>query len=90
MALGLLAGVAATGSVQAQEDGGNLLLRKLVEKGVLTQKEADELLVESRREAKQQYTMWQAAPDLPSWVQKLSMKGDLRFRFENFKKFCKI
>ncbi len=84
MALGLLAGVAATGSVQAQEDGGNLLLRKLVEKGVLTQKEADELLVESRREAKQQYTMWQAAPDLPSWVQKLSMKGDLRFRFENF------
>ena len=84
MALGILAGVAATGGVQAQEDGGNLLLRKLVEKGVLTQKEADELLAESRQEAKQQYTLWQAAPDLPSWVQKLSMKGDLRFRFENF------
>ncbi len=84
MALGLLAGVAAGGSAQAQEAGGNLLLRKLVEKGVLTQKEADELLTESQREAEQQFTMWQAAPDLPSWVQKLSMKGDLRLRAEYF------
>ena len=51
MVFGLLAGVAVTGSVQAQEAAGNLLLRKLVEKGVLTQEEADELLAESQREA---------------------------------------
>jgi len=84
MAIGLLAGMAVTGSAQAQEAGGNLLLRKLVEKGVLTQKEADNLLAESQKEAQQQFTMWQAAPDLPSWVQKLSMKGDLRLRTEYF------
>tara|TARA_Y100001934_G_scaffold273760_1_gene364608 strand:- start:32 stop:1315 length:1284 start_codon:yes stop_codon:yes gene_type:complete len=82
IALGLLAGVAATASAQAQEDGGNLLLRKLVEKGILTQKEADELQAEARRESEEHYTMWQQAPDLPSWVQKLSMKGDFRLRFD--------
>ena len=86
MTLGLLAGVAVVGNAQEQESGGNLLLRKLVEKGVLTQKEADELLAESQREAEQQFTMWQAAPDLPSWVQKLSMKGDLRLRSDNISK----
>ncbi len=84
MALGLLAVVAVTVSAQAQESSGNLLLRKLVEKGVLTQKEADDLRAEAQRDAEQQYTMWQVAPDLPSWVQKLSMKGDFRLRFENF------
>ena len=83
MALGILAGVAATGGVQAQEDGGNLLLRKLVQKGVLTEKEADELLAESRQEAKQQYTMWQKDNYVPSWVKKLSMNGDLRLRSDN-------
>ena len=84
IALWLLAVVAATGSAQAQESGGNLLLRKLVEKGVLTQKEADDLQAEAQRESEQQFTMWQAAPNLPSWVRKLSMKGDFRMRFENF------
>ena len=83
MALGFLAGVVVTGNAQEQESGGNLLLRKLVEKGILTQKEADNLLAESQKEAQQQFTMWQAAPDFPSWIQKLSMKGDLRLRYDN-------
>ncbi len=83
MTLGLLAGVAVTGNAQAQEAGGNLLLHKLVEKGVLTQKEADELLAESQREADQQFTMWQKEHYVPSWVKKLSMNGDLRLRSDN-------
>ena len=78
LALGVLAGVGVT---DAQEARNDLLLRKLVEKGVLTQKEADQMKLEAERE---QYVLWQQAPDLPAWVDKMSMSGDLRLRYETF------
>ena len=79
MILGLLVGLATVGNTNAQQSQSDLLLKKLVEKGVLTQKEAEQMRAEAERE---QYTLWQQASDLPAWVTKMSMKGDLRLRTE--------
>lgn len=57
------------------------LLDKLVEKGVLTVKEANEL----REEADKGFTQaHQIKTGLPDWVTSLKFAGDLRGRFEGF------
>lgn len=57
------------------------LLDKLVEKGVLTVKEANEL----REEADKGFTQaHQIKTGLPDWVTSLKFNGDLRGRFEGF------
>ncbi len=66
----------ATGSLPAQDS--QLLLQKLVEKGILTRQEADALL---KQQVQEQRTLLQQAPsDLPSWVKRLNLQGDLRLR----------
>ena len=72
LSLGVLAGFAATGTAEAQSHEG--LLRKLVSKGVLTEAEAATLRDENAADAKDA---------LPNWVETLSLKGDLRLRFDH-------
>jgi hypothetical protein len=67
----------------------DVLIEKLVEKGILTQSEANELLRETKREAaKEKAEIEEVAKKaakkikLPKWVEKLKLKGDLRLRYE--------
>ncbi|MCM8794205.1 MAG: putative porin [Candidatus Omnitrophica bacterium] len=75
--------------VQASEM--DILLRKLVEKGILTQEEAREVKEEVRQEVAQEKEAVAAAPvqakkpvqeDLPGWVRNTAWAGDLRLRHE--------
>ena len=56
------------------------LLNKLVDKGVLTSKEAGELREESDRNFTKAY---QVKSGMPDWVTSLKINGDLRLRFES-------
>jgi len=91
--LALFAFLIYQGSVySAQEE---LIIRKLVEKGVLSEAEAKALLEElskasEKEQTKQrQYTKQVAqeevkanVPSIPKWVQNVSLKGDLRLRYQ--------
>lgn len=57
------------------------LLDKLVDKGILTVREANELKAESDRDFTRAY---QAKSGMPDWVTALKLNGDLRGRFEGF------
>lgn len=69
----------ATPDVQAQSV--DALLDKLVDKGILTVKEANELKAESDKDFTKAY---QAKSGMPDWVTALKLNGDLRGRFEGF------
>ncbi|MDE2680910.1 MAG: hypothetical protein OSB29_06065, partial [Verrucomicrobiota bacterium] len=69
--LALAFGLAIAGITSAQSSEN--LLKKLVEKGVLTEAEAGEL----RNEANAENTI---KPN--SWVDSITFKGDLRLRYE--------
>ena len=73
LGLGVLAGFAAM-SAEAGENSS--LLKKLVEKGVITEGEAAVLAEEANNE-------YNDAAALPSWVQSLTLKGDLRLRYDH-------
>ena len=70
----LLTGI-LTGAARA--DQVDILLRKLVEKNVLTQKEADEVRSETREEFKKD-----VAKASPEWVNKIKLSGDIRLRHD--------
>src|SRR4051812_3966956 len=72
----LLAGVSAG---IAHGESSDALLKKLVEKGILTTKEADELESESKSEVKKD---WVRGAGLPDWVTSMKLYGDFRGRFE--------
>ena len=72
LGLGVLAGFAA---MSAEAGESSSLLKKLVEKGVITEGEAAVLAEEANNE-------WNDAATLPSWVQSLTLKGDLRLRYD--------
>ncbi len=57
------------------------LLDKLVEKGVLTVKEANELRAEADKDFTKAY---QVKSGLPDWVTSLKLNGDFRGRYEGF------
>ncbi len=65
----VLAGVIAAGTAEAQS--AESLLKKLVEKGVLTEAEAAELREQPGADARPQ-----------GWVDSITFKGDLRLRYE--------
>ena len=66
------------GLVFAQSE--DALLNKLVEKGILTQKEAADL----RREADKDFTTaYSAKSGMPAWVTSLKFSGDLRLRYDS-------
>jgi hypothetical protein len=78
-AVGVLAGVTCGTSVQAQS--ADALIDKLMEKGVLTVKEANDL----REEADKNFTSaFQVKTGLPDWVSSMKLSGDFRGRWESF------
>jgi polyhydroxyalkanoate synthesis regulator phasin len=69
----------------------DVLIKKLVEKGILTQSEANELLKETKKEAAREKTEIEEVAKktvrkervkLPKWVEKMNLKGDVRLRYE--------
>ena len=63
----------------------DLLLDKLVEKGVLTPIEAQILLEETKEEVAKQLAQGTSF-SIPTWAQKMNLKGDVRLRFQLDKK----
>jgi polyhydroxyalkanoate synthesis regulator phasin len=59
----------------------DILVKKLVEKGVLNPGEAQQILNETKEEAKIQLAKGEA-PSVPTWVQNIKLKGDLRTRYQ--------
>src|SRR4029450_573579 len=68
-----------TSRLQAQS--ADALIDKLVEKGILSVKEANELREEADRNFSQAYSVKSGLPD---FVQALRISGDLRARYEGF------
>ncbi len=59
----------------------DLLIQKLVDKGVLSAGEGQELIVETREEVKKQ-TANGTNESIPAWVQSVKVKGDMRARYQ--------
>src|SRR5436190_13726180 len=78
-AAGMLASIAFGTSALAQSS--DALLDKLVEKGILTTKEANELKEETDKGFTTAYSVKSGMPD---WVTALRFNGDFRGRYENF------
>jgi hypothetical protein len=78
-AAGALATAALGASAHAQS--ADALIDKLVQKGVLTVKEANELREEADKDFK---TAYQVKSGMPDWVDSLKFSGDFRGRFEGF------
>jgi len=75
----LLAALALAPFTQAQSS--DAIIDKLVEKGVLTVKEAKELREEADKDFSRSYA---TKSGLQEWVQALKINGDLRGRYEGF------
>jgi hypothetical protein len=68
-------------AVSAYAGEMDLLLEKLVEKGVLTPGEAQQVKTETKEQIKKEIA--QAKYDLlPEWLQKVKFKGDFRLRYQ--------
>jgi hypothetical protein len=74
---GILATAAFAGSAQAQS--ADALIDKLVQKGILTVKEAKELREEADKDFNRAY---QSKSGLPDWVTALRISGDVRLRYD--------
>jgi hypothetical protein len=59
----------------------DLLLQKLVEKGILTPGEAQQVKTETQEQVKKEIAQGKYS-SLPQWVQTLKMKGDFRLRYQ--------
>ncbi|MGC3958892.1 MAG: putative porin [Verrucomicrobiota bacterium] len=80
--LGLVAIAAVAGFViNGRAQSVDSLLDKLVDKGVITVKEANELREESDKDFTKAYS---AKSGLPEWVSALKFNGDVRGRYESF------
>ena len=77
------AGVAATMacSTSALAQSADALIDKLVDKGVLSVKEANELREEADKGFSQAYSV---KSGMPEWVSSLKLNGDFRGRYEGF------
>ncbi len=60
----------------------DILLQKLVEKGVLSAGEAQEIKTETEEQVKKDVAEGKSS-SLPQWVQNVKMKGDFRLRYQN-------
>lgn len=78
-AAGTLASAICATNVQSQS--ADALLDKLVDKGILTPKEANELRDESDAGFRKAY---QVKSGMPDWVTAFKVNGDFRARYENF------
>lgn len=80
VAAGTLAATTCATNTQAQS--ADALLDKLVDKGILSQKEANELRDESDAGFRKAY---QVKSGMPEWVTALKINGDMRARYDYFK-----
>jgi hypothetical protein len=78
IAAGVLATAALTASARAQSEES--LIQKLVQKGILTQQEAEDLKKDSTNTLSKSFSS-KMAP-LPDWITGLKLNGDFRGRFE--------
>src|SRR3954463_16518883 len=79
LAAGVLATLALGATAHAQSS--DAFLDKLVEKGILNVKEANELRAEADKNFSSDYSVKSGMPD---WVDALKFNGDFRARFESF------
>ena len=77
LALGAVASAACVSTGQAQSVDS--LLDKLVDKGILTTKEAQELRTEADKDFTRAYA---SKSGMPEWVTALKINGDVRLRYE--------
>jgi hypothetical protein len=73
--------VAMAGSSSALAQSADALIDKLVDKGVLSVKEANELREEADKGFTQAYSV---KSGMPEWVSALKLNGDFRGRYEGF------
>lgn len=59
----------------------DLLVQKLVEKGILTSEEAQEVITETREEIEKESTKTKSEA-LPQWIETMRVKGDFRLRYQ--------
>lgn len=69
-------------AIIAQAGEIDLLLEKLVQKGVLTAGEAQQIATETKEQVKLDLAQGKSS-SVPSWVQNIKMKGDFRLRFQH-------
>jgi polyhydroxyalkanoate synthesis regulator phasin len=62
----------------------DILVKKLVEKGILTPEEAEAIVAETKEELKKEMAEGKAETP-PQWVQNIKFKGDLRVRYQGEK-----
>lgn len=74
LAIALLPGVSLAGEI-------DILVQKLVAKGVLSNGEAQEILTETKEEVRAQMAAG-TADNLPGWIQNTKIKGDIRTRYQ--------
>jgi len=79
LAVVLVVGVFLASALYAGEI--DLLLEKLVDKGVLTGAEAQQIKYETQEQVKKEIAMGKYSL-LPAWVQNMKLKGDLRLRYQ--------
>jgi len=79
LAVALVLGLSLVSSLYAGEI--DLLLEKLVDKGVLTGAEAQQIKYETQETVKKEIATGKYSL-LPSWVQNMKLKGDLRLRYQ--------
>ena len=77
--LGVIVMVALAGRSYAGEV--EILVQKLVDKGVLTQGEAAQVLNETKEEARKEVAQGKAT-NIPQWVQDIKLSGDFRNRYQ--------
>ncbi len=74
----LMAGLWSTYSSAGEVD---ILVDKLVDKKILTQGEAQQILTETQEEIRTQLAQGKAS-SVPKWVQDINVKGDFRLRYQ--------
>jgi hypothetical protein len=74
LALVFASGVCFAGEVE-------ILVQKLVEKGVLTPGEGQQIITETKEEVKKEIAQGKYS-SLPQWVQTMKLKGDFRLRYQ--------
>ncbi|MBN1793477.1 MAG: putative porin [Candidatus Omnitrophica bacterium] len=77
----MLAAAVVLSAIPANASEIDILVEKLVAKGVLTHGEAQQVLTETREEVRRQVAAGESE-SLPKWVQTFKLGGDLRLRYQ--------
>jgi hypothetical protein len=83
MTVALTLGAALFTTLNTRAESGDALLNKLVEKGFLTQREANGIRAQMGSENKETVETY-GKTKVPGWIDQMKWEGDLRLRAENF------